>query len=246
MMSNFFLGRDAFIDFSISVTGIVIVIPALLWLFFGKKSSINQARFKPFHAIKNTLSWFVLITIGILVAPISSFIINKMLGSVPLSEAFIVIPTALITVFTFIHLTNTLQIKGKRWVGATICLSILIIVSSSIPLRYAYPIGIKPIHNTMKIDPEVYQICEIVGSNKVLLPKEILGQIGEFDSNTQAIPMTNLTHDETNSMEVIKAAVAADYAIVVINKAYDSIAFDWFLYIKIAETEHYVIYQRSE
>ena len=36
MMSNLFLGRDAFIDFSTSVTGIILIIPA----FFGYSFTI--------------------------------------------------------------------------------------------------------------------------------------------------------------------------------------------------------------
>ena len=245
MMTNLFLGRDAFVDFSISVTGIVLVIPALLWLFFKKHNSASQSTSNHFYSTAIPLSWLSLIVIGILIAPVSSLIIKKLIGSVSLSETFITIPTALIVVYTFIYLTHDLNLKGKRCVGATICLLLLIAVSSSIPIRYAYRLGITPISNAMKIDSEVCQICEIIGDQKVLLPKEILGQVGEFDSKTNAIPMNSITYNETLAATVAYTATKYDNAMVVINKVYENTrAFDSYNYKKIAETNHYVIYQR--
>ena len=37
MIANLFLGRDAFLDFIVSVTGMALIIPALFWLFFGER-----------------------------------------------------------------------------------------------------------------------------------------------------------------------------------------------------------------
>ena len=68
--------------------------------------------------------------------------------------------------------------------------------------------------------------------------------MGEFNSKTQAVPMSHLTQDETDPVAVVNTAIREGNALVVINKAYNDPIFEWRCYKKIAETNHYVIYQR--
>lgn len=246
MMANLFLGRDAFIDFSISVTGISLIIPVLFWLYFGERECAARTGNK-IDQTTNVLFWLIIIPLGILIAPGSNLFIQKMIGSVPLREAMIAVPTAMATVYAYIHLTKRLHITGKKRISAVLCLSLLIAIASSIPIRYAYPLGFKLVSNSMKIDPEVQEICEKVGSDYVLLPKNILGQVGEFDSGVNAVPAADITFEETKAQTVAQKATELDVASVVIKNSYDDPEiFESQYYKKTAETEHYVIYQRSD
>ena len=247
MMTSFFLGRDAFIDFSIFVTGITLLIPVLLWLYFGEKEYTIRNQISRSDITTSSLFWLLAISLGLLIAPGSSFIIRKMIGAVSLDKGMIAMPTAMATAYAFIHLTHRLQITGKKRVGATVCLALLIVTASSIPIRYAYPLGFKLISNSMKIDPEVQEICEKVGSDYVFLPKNILGQVEEYDSNVNAVPSAEITFDETNPEDVVQGALDFGNVTFVIKKSYDDPdVFESQQYKKTAETEHYVIYQRSE
>lgn len=246
MMTSLFLGRDAFIDFSISVTGIWLIIPALFWLFFSEQERSISINKKNYDSTPHYLFWLIVVPLGLLICPGSSILIQKLLGA-SLINAMIAIPTALVTIYVFIHLTKRLNIIGKRWLGASVCLAILIVVASSLPIRYAYPMGFNLISNKMKIDPEVLEICSIVGSDQVLLPKEVLGQTGEFDSQIHAIPLKKMDYDDSKAFDIGKMAVDSNVNLIVIRKTYDlPWYFDFLHYSKTAETEHYVIYQRSD
>ena len=246
MMANLFLGRDAFIDFSISVTGISLMIPVLFWLYFGEREYAARTK-SSIDTTTNSLFWLLTIPLGLLIAPGSSLLIQKMIRSVPLLEAMIAIPTAMATVYAFIHLTKRLHITGRKRVGATVCLALLIVIASSIPIRYAYPLGFKMISNSMKIDPEVQEISEKIGSDYVLLPKNILGQVGEYDSHVNAVPFSEITFEENKAQTVAQKAIELGAVSIVIKESYDDPeVFESLNYKKTAETKHYVIYQRSD
>ena len=246
MMANLFLGRDAFIDFSVSVTGISLIIPVLFWLYFGEKEYSIRTKNNQ-DITTNNLFWLLIVPLGLLIAPGSSLLIQKMIGSVPLVKTMIAIPTAMATVYAFIHLTKRLNITGRKRIGAGFCLALLVVVASSISIRYAYPLGFKLVSNSIKIDPETQEICQKVGSDYVLLPKYILGQIGEYESGVNAVPFSKIDFDETNAKIVAQKAIDLGDATIVTKKSYDEPdVFESAQYKKTAETKHYVIYQRSE
>ena len=249
-MTNLFLGRDAFINFSVSVTGIVLIIPSLLWLHFGKQGCTEKSSnsiHKDAYATSSILFWLILIPLGILIAPGSSLIIQKLIHSQPYIDTMIVIPTALITVYAFMHLIDRLNIHGRKTTGAIICLGALIIASRSVFMTYGHPLGVEAIHNLQKISPETQAICELVGSENVLLPEEIYGQIGEFDSDTNASCCRDIIHNQYYGANTAQTAASIQAMYFVIRKCYDDpVNIEYFQYKKTAETKHYMIYQRSE
>ena len=249
MLTNLFIGRDALLDFTVSVTGTALLIPVLFWLFFGEREYRVKNKISRDDLGKTTdiLFWLILLSLGILIAPGSSLMIQKMIGSVPYIDTMIMIPTAMITVYAFIHLMRRLHVtEKKRRIGAVICLSALIVISSSVFISYGHPLGFRLVSNPMKIDPETQEICEMVGSDYVLLPEEIYGQIGEFDSGVKAGSLHDITYDRYHAYHATVAAIEAQADLFVIRKAYDNPSAISPYYEKIAETDHYVIYQRSE
>ena len=245
MMSNLFIGRDAFIDFAVSVTGLALMIPVLFWLYFGERNYHDQTK-KRMDLTTHILFWLILIPLGLLIAPGSSLIIQKLIGAQPLINTMIALPTAMVTVYAFIHLTERLRIEGKKWIYSVICLAILIVASSSIFISYDHPLGFKLVSNSMKIDPEVQSICEQIGSDYTMLPEEIYGQVGEYDSGVHAGSLCEVPHDRYYAYHVTVASLDAEARLFVIRKSYDDPSAIEPHYTKTAETEHYVIYQRSE
>lgn len=247
-MSHLFIGRDAFIDFAVSVTGLALIIPSLFWLYFGeltcarrdndcKTSSDPTARI---------LFWLILIPLGLLIAPGSSLIIQKIMKAQPYINTMIAIPTALVVIYAFIHLTSHFRFKGKQQMRAVICLAILIVISSSVFISYDHPLGIRLLSNSKKIDPEVEDICDLVDSDYAMLPDEIYGQIGEYDSNVKAGSLREVPYDRYYAYHVTVASLEAEAPLFVIRKSYDDPSSIEPYYNKTAETKHYVIYQRSE
>lgn len=248
MMTNLFLGRDAFLDYSVSVTGITLIIPALFWLFFEARSCAAQQKAQSdIYQTTRILFWLVLLSLGVLIAPGSSLVIQKALGSEPIKNTMICIPTALVTVYTFIHLITRFRMNRKGRAGVALCLVILIITSSSIYMTYDHPLGIELPRSPMKISHETQEICNLVSSQYVLLPEELYGQIGEFDSGIQAGSLKDVTKDSIYADRVAAAAYNAQAPLVVIRKSYDDREqFEYMEYERTAETKHYVIYQRLE
>ena len=248
MMANIFLGRDAFIDFSVHVTGIVLIIPALFWLFFGEREFANRSRAEKEDRNISTriFFWLILIPLGLLIAPGTSSIIQKTIGSQPYIDTMIAIPTALIAVCAFMHLIDTLHLVGKKKTGAVICFSLLIMTSSSVFMTYDHPLGIELISNSKKISPEVIEICDHLGSDYSLLPEEIYGQIHEYDSDVKAGILAGVTNDYDYAANVVKSATDAQATYFVIRKTYDDPIIAESNYYKVAETDHYLIYQRSK
>ena len=247
MMSTFFIGHDGFIDFIVSVTGLALIIPALFWLFFGELINTNQhdGENKSVGFTAKLLFWLIVIPLGILIAPGTSFIIQKMIGAQPYMNTMIALPTALVVCYSFIHLANRFDLNGKNRIIAVVCLSTLIMISGSIPLSI-HPLGIKLLSNPMKIDSEVYAIEKIVDSDFVMLPEEIYGQIGEYDSGINASSLQGIPYDRYYAYHVTVTALDAKAPLFVIRKPYDNPSAIKPYYKKTAETEHYVIYQRSE
>ena len=249
MMSSIFIGRDAFINYTVSVTGLALIIPSLFWLFFGEREYVarNKTIQKSPDTTTHILFWLVLIPLGVLTAPGSSLIIQKLIGVQPLINTMTAIPTAMVTVYSFIHLVERLNITGKKKVYSIICLAILIVVSSSIYISYDHPLGIHLVSNTKKIEPEVLDICHKVGSDYVMLPEEIYGQIGEYNSKINAGSLHEIAHDKYYAVNVAKTSSETKSPLFVIRKSYDNAKIiEPYGYKKTAETKHYVIYQRSE
>ncbi len=248
MMSTLFMGRDAFLDFTVSVTGLALIIPVLFWLFFGERefAARNHDRNSCLRSTTRILFWLVLIPLGLLIAPGSSFMVQKLMGTQPLINIMIAIPTAMMTVYAFIHMVERLKLNGKKWVCSVVCLAILIIVSSSVFISYDHPLGFMPLSNSIKIDPEVQDICSQVGSDYAMLPEEIYGQIGEFDSGVHAGSLCEVPHDRYYAYHVTLASLDAEARLFVIRKSYDDPSAIEPYYYKAAETKHYVIYQRSK
>ena len=247
MMSALFIGHDGFIDFTVSVTGLVLIIPALFWLYFGERSRVeqNDSGNTSVNSTTQILFWLIIISLGVLIAPGSSLVIRKLIGTQPYMNTMIAMPTALVTVYAFIHLANHLHLNEKKRISAVVCLSILILVSSSIPISY-HPLGIKLLSNPMKIDPEVQTIVKIVNSDYVMLPDEIYGQVGEYDSGVKADSLREVPYDRYYAYHVTVTALDAEAPLFVIRKSYDNPSAIEPYYKKTAETKHYVIYQRSE
>ena len=129
---------------------------------------------------------------------------------------------------------------------AVICLAILIVISSSVFISYDHPLGIRLLSNSKKIDPEVEDICDLVDSDYAMLPDEIYGQIGEYDSNVKAGSLREVPYDRYYAYHVTVASLEAEAPLFVIRKSYDDPSSIEPYYNKTAETKHYVIYQRSE
>lgn len=248
MMSFLFIGRDAFIDFAVSVTGLVLIIPALFWLYFGERifAQRDKACKTSADPIARILFRLILILLGLLIAPGSSFIIQKMMGIQPYINTMISIPTALVVIYAFIHLTAFFKLDGRQRISTVICLAILIVISSSVFISYDHPFGIKLLSNSKKIDPEVQNICDLVDSDYVMLPDEIYGQIGEYDSGVKAGSLREVPYDKYYAYHVTVASLEAEAPLFVIRKSYDDPSSIEPYYKKTAETEHYVIYRRSD
>ena len=250
MMSNLFLGRDAFLNFSVSVTGIILVVPSLFWLFFSNRGfnlGKGQTDDKGWNKTASILFWRILIPLGILVFPVTSAAVQRMIGGQPYIDTMITAPTAVVTIFSFMHIVERFRLTGKKYVGASVCLAILIVTSSSIYMTYGHPLGFEFVSNKMKINPEVQEIGKTVGSDSVLLPEEIYGQINEFDSGIQGKSLAGIAHDWDYTVHVASAAASSQSPYVVIKKTNnDPSVFEAVNYKEIADTDHYVIYQRLE
>ena len=129
-----------------------------------------------------------------------------------------------------------------------LCLAVLILTSVSIPMRISYSPGFEFVSNPQKISPEVQELCKMLGSDPVLLPDEVLGQIGEFDNEVNPVHVSDPLYNETDMWEVTRQAIDAGNVPFVIRKAYINAksqkAFRARHYQKTAETDHYVIYRR--
>ena len=244
-MYNLFLGRDAFIDFSVSVTGLVLIVPALLWLYYSERNRISKSNTLSAQSTTSIFFWIILVSLVILVAPGTSLLIQKLINPYPYKSIMIMVPTVLITVYSFIHMLGYLSIHGKRKINAIICLSVLTFVSSSIYITYGHPLGFEVVSNSMKISPETKEICDVIHSDYALLPKEVYGQVGEYDSGVYADMLYDIPQDNYYTIELVDAVYRNHVPYVVINKSYDdSFVFGEYFYTKTAETDHYVIYYR--
>ncbi len=248
MMSRLFVGRDAFIDFAVSVTGLPLIIPALFWLYFGERICARRDKACKISAdpTARILFWLILIPLGLLIAPGSSFIIQKIIGIQPYINTMIAIPTALVVIYSFIHLTGYFKLDGKQRISVVICLAVLIVISSSVFISYDHPLGMRLLSNSKKIDPEVQDICDLVDSDYVMLPDEIYGQIGEYDSGVKAGSLREVPYDRYYAYHVTVASLNSEAPLFVIRKSYDDPSSIEPYYKKAAETTHYVIYQRSK
>ena len=249
MMSNLFLGRDAFIDFSTSVTGIILIIPAFFWLFFYDCKNIvfTGSKKDKYFITTKCLFWLSLIIVVLLIAPGSSLLLQKLINPHSYISIMISVPTALIVIYTFLHLTEYMRLIGSKKRDAVICLTILLIICNSIPITYDHPLGFELVSNSLKISPEVQEICDLVGSKYVLLPKEIYGQVHEYDSNVKADMLDEMNNNYNYATYVAKTAELSQAVYYVIKKNYDDTTVsELYPFTKTAETKHYVIYQRSE
>ena len=251
MIANLFLGRDAFLDFIVSVTGMALIIPALFWLFFGERECTVRTKEngeqQPANQTARILFWLIIITLGILIAPVSSSFIQTLIGPCPYIDTMIAIPTVLVVIYSFIHLMNRLCIIGRKRLIAFICLVIMIVTANSVFITYDHPLGIELTTNPKKISPEIQELCRLVGSSYVLVPDEIYGQIGEYDSGVKAGHLNGIPFEKYYAYGAAKVAADAKTPLYIIRKSYDiPYASETFGYKKTAETKHYVIYQRSE
>jgi len=248
-MANLFLGRDAFINFTVSGTGLSLIIPALLWLYFGKRELVLRKKLdtKTSSITSDILFWLILIPICLLIAPGTSLLIQKLIKTQPYINTMTAIPTVLIVVYTFMHLIQSLKITGRKKTYAILVFVGLVLVSSSVFITYDHPLGIKLISNSLKIDPEVQEICKKVGHEYVLLPEEIYGQIGEFNSGVNAGSLDQVAHDDLYSLHVAETAEANQAPLFVMRKAYEKPSMiAYYNYEKIDETKNYVVYRYSK
>lgn len=249
-MTNLFLGRDAFLNYAVSVTGMALIIPVLFWLFFGTRSCFIPTKTVSHDSDSTTneiVFWLSIAALVVLVAPGTSLAIQKLIGLQSYEGTMIAIPIPLLTIYAFIDLSRHYHLKGRNRIAATICLFIIIVVSSSIFITYDHPLGIRLVSNSMKIDSETQELCKEIGDTYALLPEEIYGQIGEFDSGVENAAINKVAQDDLYSLNTAATAERMEIPLFVIKKSYekpDHIAY--YHYKKTAETEHYVIYQRSE
>ena len=250
MMSLFFLGRDAFIDFSVHVTGITLIVPALLWLWFGEHESQNRKTYdseKLFDSSANTIFWLVVITLTFIIAPGTSYIIQKTIGDQQYINTLIAIPTVLVSVYSYISFTKAFSFKGKKLIISSFCFCILILTSSSIFMTYDHSLGIELLSNKMKISPEVQEICNHTGPGLVMLPEELYGQIHEYDSGIEAQALTGSKNDYNYAEDVVKQSTDAGATYFVIKKSYnDSAIINSYHFSEAATTDHYIVYQQTE
>ena len=169
-----------------------------------------------------------------------------------LLEAMIILPTSLVVIYTLIYTIIEQRLNRQHICSIILSFIIIVLVSLSVSMKYAHSLGFECIANSMKISPEVKEICNRIGSDYSLLPKDILGQINEYDSGVSAVPFAEISKegaalDETKANAVAHTAINEGCSTVVIKKAYDDQeVFTSLQYQRTAETEHYVIYQRSE
>ena len=254
MMSKLFIGRDAFISFSGFITGMTLIILALFWLLFGEKEYIAKTRYDnknatqdPFVITTKVLTALSLVILAFMIAPGTSLLIKKLIGNHPYAETMIALPSALIVAYAFIHLVKRLNIAGKKRIGIVFCLVVLMFINITIPISYGYPLSMEFITNPMKISPETKELCKKIGSSYVLLPEEIYGQIGEYDSDVNADSLYTISHDRYYAFNVCETAIKKDAPLFVIRKTDDYPGMmEAYHYLKIDETKHYLIYQRSE
>ena len=254
MMSKMLIGRDAFISFSGFITGMTLTILALFWLFFGEKeylartkSNKKKADQDSFSVTTKVLTALSLVILAFMIAPGTSLLIKKLIGNHPYAETMIALPSALIVAYAFIHLVKRLNIAGKKRIGIVFCLAVLMFINITIPISYGYPLSMEFITNPMKISPETKELCKKIGASYVLLPEEIYGQIGEFDSNLNADSLYTVSHDRYYAFNVCETAIKKDAPLFVIRKTDDYPGMmEAYHYQKIDETKHYLIYQRSE
>ena len=230
--------------FSRSMTAIPLLIPALLWLLFAGKPA-NAADHFRCKTMRHS-AWLALIPLGIITAPVTSFVISEHLNGYSFSNCFLLIPTVLLTAYALTELGVRAEFSGKsRGIQALLAFCLAVVVLASV--RYPWKLSVGSfdlIHNPQKINSDVLEIYEVIGDEKAVLPSWIFGQVDEFENDMN--PARGMSYRDTSAYSIARAAAKSDSRYAVIQKIYDKPeSFERRGYKPAAETNGYVIYERE-
>ena len=242
------LGIQSLQRFSMALTALPLIIPALFFLCFADRGKAAARGCDP--VMMRCAGWLALLVLLFITAPVSSGIINSLLGSGSLTRCFLAAPVVLVSVYAATELMRYCgaafgvpEQSARRRRALCACLAAVAFASVSVPWRFTLK-DFSLIGNLQKINPDAYTISSVIGDDTALLPPEIKAQIGEFDSEVKTMNKSYY-HEGSPLATAYSGAKTGCTYVVVSKKDSKPKQLSRYGYEKYKPAGAYVIYRRQ-